>query len=248
LRPIPLAAGLLSAAILGAAPALAQTTHTVTLQGTSFTPADVVIDVGDTVQWDWVSGMHNVVSGVNPNPDGHFRSGDVAGPPMSFSVTFDQAFLDAHPMSGNLYPYYCEPHGGAGMLGSVTVRESASATFRNDAGGTNLATYANVNPPVLGGSWDSTIDVSSHAGALGALIVGYGGPLEAPSPFGWILVDITHPGGQLVQVSGFGSGVVSFGVPVPSDAAFLGLEVATQGVVLGGGIELTNAQDLVLGT
>ena len=112
---------------LASTSAVAQTTVTVQLLGgNSFSPADVTIQVGDTVQWEWVAGNHNVESGTVVSgsgvPDGNFRSGNptpIGG--TTFDVVFDQAFLDANAMSGNVYPYYCDPHAGVGMIGSVTV-------------------------------------------------------------------------------------------------------------------------------
>lgn len=64
---------------LCAAPVLGQSTFTVELQGGNvFSPADVTIEVGDTVHWVWVAGNHNVESGVVVSgsgvPDGLFRS------------------------------------------------------------------------------------------------------------------------------------------------------------------------------
>ena len=99
----------------------AQTTHDVTLSGVSFTPSDLTIDVGDTVHWVWVSGGHNVVSGVGGVHDGNFHSGVVTFG-ITFDVTLDQPFLDAHSMPNNVYLYYCEPHLAFGMAGRVRVQ------------------------------------------------------------------------------------------------------------------------------
>jgi len=108
------------AALCGAGPALAQTTHTVNLSGSSFTPATSMIQAGDTVHWVWLEGQHNVVSGVGGVPDGNFNSGaPVFG--ATFDVLFDQAFLDANPMPNNEYPYYCDPHLPLGMTGTIIV-------------------------------------------------------------------------------------------------------------------------------
>ena len=96
------------------------------LDGLLFLPADITIDRGDTVHWEWVSGDHNVESGVIDAgagvPDGNFRSGDptaVVG--NSFDLVFDQAFLGANPMPGNVYPYYCIIHANVNMAGTITV-------------------------------------------------------------------------------------------------------------------------------
>jgi plastocyanin len=91
------------------------------LLGTNaFSPSQLTVQVGDTVHWVWITGTHNVVSGVGGVQDANFDSGNaVAG--ATFDVTFDQAFLDANSMPGNEYPYYCEPHLPVGMIGTITV-------------------------------------------------------------------------------------------------------------------------------
>lgn len=102
--------------------------HDVTVSNFSFSPADITIDTGDTVTWTWAGGFHNVESGVGGTHDGNFRSGDPTSTVGTmFSVTFDQAFLNAHPMANNEYPYYCAIHFGGGMVGSVTVNPAQPA-------------------------------------------------------------------------------------------------------------------------
>ncbi|MHC5111360.1 MAG: cupredoxin domain-containing protein [Planctomycetota bacterium] len=98
--------------------------------GFTFTPADITITEGDTIRWTWNGGNHDVESGVGGNPDGNFDSGaptDVNG--TEFQLTFDQAFLDANPMPGDVYPYYCSIHVGVGMTGSVTVEPGPSTAI-----------------------------------------------------------------------------------------------------------------------
>src|SRR5690606_36349992 len=96
--------------------AAAQTTHTVTLSGTSFTPADLTIEAGDTVLWDNVSGIHSVngtTEAYPDNPEG-FTSGAPAAAPWQYEFTFT--------LPGE-YDYHCDVHGGPGfgMRGHVTV-------------------------------------------------------------------------------------------------------------------------------
>ena len=104
----------------------AQTTHLVNLDGITFIPADLTIAVGDTVHWVWLSGLHDVESGETgaPEGDGRFSSGAPVSPPMTFDFVFDQAFLDANPVAGNVYPYYCSVHFGLGMTATVTVQSA----------------------------------------------------------------------------------------------------------------------------
>lgn len=128
----------LAVAALFAGPAVSElpaAIYTVEVTGRTFIPADLTIDVGDTVHWVWGVGIHNVESGVGGTHDGNFRSGDPVGG-ITYDLVFDQDFLDARPMSGNVYPYYCAVHVALGMVGSITVQAaSACATCGGDLSG-----------------------------------------------------------------------------------------------------------------
>lgn len=112
----------------------AQTTHNVTLTSQNvFDPADITIDVGDTVRWEWGGGFHNVESGDGTNGgaafvhDGLFRSGEPTNTVgNTFEFTFNQSFVDANPMPGGVYRYVCIVHVDFGMIGSVTVNQSCT--------------------------------------------------------------------------------------------------------------------------
>ena len=99
--------------------------HVVELIGLEFVARDITIRVGDTVRWVWVSGFHNVESGVivdgNGVPDGNFTSGSPVPPPETYELVFDQAFLDAKPMPDDVYPYYCIVHTAQDMAGTIKV-------------------------------------------------------------------------------------------------------------------------------
>ncbi len=104
----------------------AQTVHTVELSGIQFIPAEIEIQVGDTVHWVWVSGFHNVESGTvvagGGVHDNHFRSGNpTSSAGTIFDWVFDQTFLFAHPISSHTYPYFCVVHAGLNMTGTITV-------------------------------------------------------------------------------------------------------------------------------
>jgi plastocyanin len=89
--------------------------------GLKFDPKDVQIAVGDTVQWLWANGGHNVVSGMNGQADNKFCSPNdmnCGAAPVSIAGTkYSHKFTQA-----GAFPYYCKPHLGAGMVGSVTVK------------------------------------------------------------------------------------------------------------------------------
>ena len=132
--------------LLGALKPAAAVTHDVSVgPAFVFTPANIMINVGDTVLWTWMGGLHNVESGVGGTPDGIFNSGTptiTVG--TTFSVVFDQAFLNANPVPGNTYNYYCFIHFGFGQTGSIIVTgvvtpETFVRSDCNDDGGRDIA-------------------------------------------------------------------------------------------------------------
>ena len=75
--------------------------------------ATSTINVGDTIEWIWQSGIHSTTSGTctaGCTPDGVWNSGEGTG--MTFSHTFTQA---------GTFPYFCITH-GAMMTGIVVVQ------------------------------------------------------------------------------------------------------------------------------
>jgi len=87
-----------------------------------FTPANITIDVGDTVRWVNNGGFHNVIA-----DDGSFTSGDPAFNPWVYENVFRA--------SGD-NPYYCVIHGntgGIGMSGVITVQIPTGVASNNIA-------------------------------------------------------------------------------------------------------------------
>lgn len=99
----------------------AQTIHIVETSGNSFSPADLTVEVGDTVEWRNTSqGLHNVVA-----DDGSFNSGSASTSNWTFQVVFVAEGDD---------PYYCEIHGGAGGVGmSGEVHVNPVTGVENDS-------------------------------------------------------------------------------------------------------------------
>lgn len=111
-------------------------THVISVgPGPQFSPADIVIETGDIVQWIWADGPHNVVSGIDQF-DGVFNSGtptSVSG--TSFTVAFNETLLNQFPHGGGHYPFFSEPNLSAGMTGTVTVVANPCATYDIDFDG-----------------------------------------------------------------------------------------------------------------
>lgn len=104
--------------ILAMSPVLtkAQVTHTVNQVGTSFSPTDLTIQVGDTVKWVWSSGFHTVTNGTG-----------AADP--SVGTLFDASLNSGFPQFEFVFtevgavPFFCRPHEGVGMKGTVLVED-----------------------------------------------------------------------------------------------------------------------------
>jgi plastocyanin len=117
-RPAALPSLIVAIAALWSGAATA-TTHVVTQSGFTFDPAALTIAVGDTVRWDWTGGNHTVTSGTSstdPAVGALFDASLGAGNP-NFSFIFTDP---------GVVPYFCRPHFGLGMTGTITV-EAASA-------------------------------------------------------------------------------------------------------------------------
>ena len=119
------------------------------------------IHVGDTVQWNWMSGPHSVTSGTCQPGGGYYGGGcatdgiwnsGVQSASHSFSRTFDQQ---------GSFPYYCAIHGSM-MIGVVMVEAAAgpapSADFRFQPTGPIVGTMVHFADASTGGptswSWD----------------------------------------------------------------------------------------------
>lgn len=84
----------------------------------AYEPQEVTVGVGETVTWTWDSRNHNIV--VAEQPEGASWSGTdgdrstAYDPPHTYEFAFD---------TPGTYEYYCQPHEGLGMAGTVVVEE-----------------------------------------------------------------------------------------------------------------------------
>ena len=102
-------------AVVLAAPAAFAATYVVTQSGLTFSPADLTIAAGDSVRWNWTTGIHTVTSGDNAaSPD----VGSLFDAPLS-SASPSYVFVFANP---GVVPYFCRPHELFGMKGTITVQ------------------------------------------------------------------------------------------------------------------------------
>ena len=116
----------------------------------TFSPPAVTVDVGDTVEWQWMSGFHSTTRQQGAET---WDSGAVATP-HTFSHTF------THP---GTYPYICTVHVAYGMTGTVTVRPAAVTTTT-----TPRATVTTTTTPRITTSTTTTAAVSGGCTSIAA--------------------------------------------------------------------------------
>ncbi|WP_435095016.1 halocyanin domain-containing protein [Halorubrum sp. N11] len=79
--------------------------------GFAFAPANLIVDAGTTVVWEWTGagGAHNVI-----DRGGAFESGLTAEEGHTFEHAFDES---------GVFEYVCTPHQTHGMEGTIAVVE-----------------------------------------------------------------------------------------------------------------------------
>lgn len=152
---------LIMAGMTLALPALAATKTVKLKADNTFSPASLSISVGDTVQFDWEGGFHDVV----------FSDGTKSGAPtnatgMLYSRTFDKA---------GTFSYVCTVHEAVGMKGTITVAAAsggtttttaASSSGGSSSGNSSTASNSTRSMPSTGPE-DSTVPI---AGAIMVLL------------------------------------------------------------------------------
>jgi len=185
----------LAGALASLAAAAGAVTHDVTVgPGTTFSPSQLTIAVGDTVRWTNAGGVHNAVA-----DGGAFSSGAPASNAWVYSFTFQNA---------GAFPYYCEVHGapgGAGMSGTINVQGGGGGT-------PGSLRFSNASYSVSESNGSATINVQRVGGDDGAVSVQYAtanGSAQAGS-------DYTASSGTLNWADNDGTSK-SFTVPILDD-------------------------------
>ena len=96
----------------------ADRTVTVAPEGSfRFDPESLEVSVGETIEWVWADGGHNVSPGSQPD------GGNWSGKDEQFA--YDEGTTHRHTFEATgTYEYVCQPHQTSGMVGSVTVTDS----------------------------------------------------------------------------------------------------------------------------
>ncbi len=122
--------------------------------------------------------------------------------------------------------------------------EGSSSTSRNGLGG-NPAGFVELTPPVLGASWDTTVDIVTP-GALGSIVsISTGGPTSGIMLSGTIAGELLC----LPPVVALDVSTGSHSIPIPADCTLIGRTLCAQGsTFVIGQVTLNNAIDITLGS
>lgn len=133
-----------AALALAIAAGASATKHTVTQSGFTFSPSSITVAPGDTVRFVRTGGNHTVTSGSGCTASGLFNA-----PLSSTSTSF--TWTVPASVAGTTVNYYCIPHCGGGMTGSIVVTAPPPSPDIDGDGSVNAADLAG-----LLGNWGGT--------------------------------------------------------------------------------------------
>jgi plastocyanin len=91
-----------------------QSLHIVEATNFEFNPADISIAVGDTVEWQWITGIHTTTSDSTTGQNVWDAPLDASNQTFRFVIT-----------SPGVHNYHCTPHLALGMVGTITATVSS---------------------------------------------------------------------------------------------------------------------------
>ena len=182
-----------------------------------------------------LQGARVEVSGTVLDPSGLALANDFAVPEGNPAVAGDLGTtITAYAMLREESPY---------RVFRITVRalNGASASFRN--AGSNPASYT-CNAPVLGGTWASTVNLST-TGHSSAYLYSFRAQSSLTLPQGQMLMGT----GVIARLGPVAGPLATFSVSVPNRLSLCGFHMTAQALHLGTvrRFALSNAMDLVVG-
>lgn len=171
-------------------------THTVEMTDELiFDPAELTINVGDTVTWI-TTGVIPHTSTCDPeeaqNPEEHVQLPDGAETWNSGVVNQDEEFSHTLEVAGE-YTYFCIPHEAVGMVGYITVQEGGAAGAGEEDEAAAEEDGGEEATPAEGA------DAAEGGGGTEPIT------LEAIDPFDWSMTEFEASPGQTIHVVNTGS-------------------------------------------
>lgn len=108
------------------------TIHTITVQDFNFNPSILTVNVGDTILWQWVNGVHTTTSTSIPSGANAWNS-----PIQQSNPLF--AYIVQVP---GTYNYVCQPH-APNMAGSFTANTTVGITPKPGSKEMGVSIYPN---------------------------------------------------------------------------------------------------------
>ena len=124
----------------------AQEKHIVEVSNNVFTPDELQIAAGDTVEWRNIEGIHNVNGSQGTFPENPESFGNSTGSGWTYSHVFNIA---------GSYDYRCDPHYTLGMTGKIEV------SGNDDDKGQLIVNFTGMDPHVGQTLWLSVVDKNS---------------------------------------------------------------------------------------
>ncbi len=90
--------------------------HIVNVSNYKFTPNELQIEIGDTIEWQNTQGNHNVNGNKTTFPSNPESFGNSVGSGWTFHHVFNTA---------GKYDYQCDPHVAGGMIGKIEVKDGS---------------------------------------------------------------------------------------------------------------------------
>lgn len=95
----------------------AQSKHVVEVSNNKYEPKDLLVSVGDTVEWKNIQGWHNVNGTQTTFANNPESFGNGTGNGWTYTYVFTQS---------GVYNYQCDPHVNLDMVGTITVEQNST--------------------------------------------------------------------------------------------------------------------------
>ncbi len=173
------------------------TKRVINVQNFSFSPSNINnVQIGDTIRWVWVNGVHTTTSSSIPAGAASWDS------PITSTVTSFEYLVEV----AGTFSYVCTPHAGGGMTGTFTVVGGAtlnvSPSNRNvpaTAGNTTFSVTSN-------SSWTATSNqpwctVTSSGSGNGTITANYAANSVTSQRIATVTVIVAGLPSQMVTVT-----------------------------------------------